>query len=203
MTLWHRLHREFARRRLRDASCAYLFAPPPANEWVSLDCETSSLNPRSAEIISIAAIRVHDHRIASASALRLKIRPQRPLAVDSIPIHLLREQDLADGLPLDEALEQLLRFVGSRPLLGYYLEFDLALLNRDLRGRLGVRLPNAAIDVSGLYYDRQVSAYRPEVDLSLSTILAELNLPDLPRHDPFNDALLAAMIFLKLRGNRA
>jgi DNA polymerase-3 subunit epsilon len=49
-----------------------------------------------------------------------------------------------------------------------------------------------------MYYNKKVSAYRPDVDLSLHTILAELELPELPRHDPMNDAITAAMIFLKL-----
>lgn len=199
MTLLRTLAHELDRRRLRDPAYAFLFDPPPQDEWISIDCETSSLDPVRAEILSIAAVPVSGRRILRSHALMLKIRPSRPISRDSIPIHLLREQDVADGLPLDTALDQLLRFIGSRRLIGYYLEFDLALLNRELKPRLGIRLPNESVEVSGIYYDRMVSAYRPEVDLSLNSILRELSLPDLPRHDPLNDAVLAAMIFLKLR----
>lgn len=198
MKAWARLKRWQARRKLRDPRYAFLFEPPPAAEWISLDCETSSLDPQTAEILSIAAVPVRGQRICTAEALRLTLKPQGRITPDSIPIHQLRQQDLADGLSLEQALPRLLEFIGSRPLLGYYLEFDLTVLNRQLKPRLGIGLPNPVIEVSGLYYDRKVTAYRPEVDLRLSSILRELELPDLPRHDPLNDAVLAAMIFLKL-----
>lgn len=199
MKLLRDLRRWHARRSLRDTAYATLFDLPPAGEWISIDCETSSLDPARAEILSIAAVPVRGNLIQRSQALYLKIRPQNPISPGSIPIHLLRPQDLENGLELDEAMKRLLDFIGPRPLIGYYLEFDLALLNRALRPKLGIPLPNEAIEVSGIYYDRTVTAYRPEVDLSLTSILRELDLPDLPRHDPVNDAVLAAMIFLKLR----
>ena len=200
MSLLKTWQRQWALKTLGDPSYRFLFEPPPAHEWISLDCETSSLDPKTAEILSIAAVPIRGNRICHADALHLTLRPEHAIAPDSIVIHQLRQQDLADGLHVDEALPRLLHFIGSRPILGYYLEFDLAILNRLLRPRLGIRLPNPAIEVSGLYYDRKVSAYRPEVDLRLSSILQDLDLPDLPRHDPVNDAVLAAMIFLKLGG---
>ncbi len=199
MSLFSQISRWQARRALRDASYAFLLASPPANEWISIDCETSNLDPQRAEILSIAAVPVKGNRIYRSEALRLTLKPEGDLAPGSIPIHQLRVQDLANGLSVDQALPQLLEFIGPRPLLGYYLEFDLAVLNRQIEPRLGIRLPNQAIEVSGLYYDRKVTAYRPEVDLRLSSILQDLELPDLPRHDPLNDAVLAAMIFLKLK----
>ncbi len=199
MKLLQTITRWYARKQLREPGRASLFDTPPPREWISIDCETSSLNPAEAEILSIAAVPVCGNIIQRSRALYLKIRPQNPISPGSIPIHLLRRQDLENGLELDQALSQLLDFIGARPLLGYYLEFDIALLNRALKPRLGIALPNELIEVSGLYYDRTVTAYRPEVDLTLTNILHHLDLPDLPRHDPVNDAILAAMIFLKLR----
>ncbi|WP_157315193.1 3'-5' exonuclease [Chitinibacter sp. GC72] len=189
------------RSRLLKAEFDFLLASEPAQEWVSIDCETSSLDPRNAEIISIAAVRISGRRIVLSNALSLLIKPSGVLDPKSIPIHGLRAQDVAQGLAMEDALSQLLHFIGSRPIIGYYLEFDLAVINRQLKPWLGMALPNRAIDVSGLYYDRMVSAYNPEVDLRLERILHTLDLPALARHDPLNDALMAAMIFLKLSKN--
>lgn len=185
-------------RQLRDPAFAFLCAPAPVNEWVCIDCETTSLNPKQAEILSIAAVMIRGNTILKSSSKQWLVKPSGRIDPKTIPIHGLRQQDVAHGLTLHEALAQLLHFIGSRPIVGYYLEFDLAVINRQLKPWLGIHLPNANIDVSGLYYDKKVSAYRPEVDLSLMTILQELELPVLPRHDPMNDALTAAMIFLKL-----
>jgi DNA polymerase-3 subunit epsilon len=131
----------------------------------------------------------------------LLIKPSGLLDPKSIPIHGLRAQDVAQGLSIEVALSQLLQFIGSRPIIGYYLEFDLAVINRQLKPWLGISLPNQAIDVSGLYYDRMVNAYNPQVDLRLETILRTLEIPQLARHDPLNDALMAAMIFQKISKN--
>ena len=185
-------------RQLRDPAFAFLFAPAPADEWISIDCETSSLNPKQAEILSIAAVIVRGNTIVKSTSRQWLVKPSGQIDPKTIPIHGLRQQDVTHGLTLHEALSELLQFMGSRAIVGYYLEFDLAVINRQLKPWLGIDLPNQAIDVSALYYDKKVSAYRPDVDLSLTTILKELGLPILPRHDPMNDALTAAMIFLKL-----
>jgi len=182
---------------LRDPQFAFLWDKPPAGEYVSLDCEMSCLDPKLAEIISIAAILIKDQRIFLSETWTVLVKPAGQIDPASIPVHGLRHQDVQGGIALSDALAQLLHFIGPRPIVGYYLEFDLAVINRSLK--LGVALPNAAIDISGLFYDRMVSAHRPDVDLSLSYILQTLDIPDLPRHNPVNDALLAAMVFLKLR----
>nr|WP_314899923.1 3'-5' exonuclease [uncultured Deefgea sp.] len=188
----------FGLRQLRDPAFAFLFTPAPANEWVSIDCETTSLNPKQAEILSIAAVIIRGNTIVKSTSRQWLVKPSGQIDPKTIPIHGLRQQDVTHGLTLHEALSELLQFMGSRPIVGYYLEFDLAVINRQLKPWLGIDLPNQNIDVSALYYDKKVSAYRPEVNLSLTTILEELALPILPRHDPMNDALTAAMIFVKL-----
>lgn len=190
------------RKQLRNPAWQWLLDPPPANEYVSLDCETTSLDRKHAELLSIAAVKISGQRIETSSHLRLLVRPQGEIDRQGIPIHQLRDQDVAQGLEPQAALEQLLRFIGNRPIIGYYLEFDLAILNRYLRPWLGIDLPNQTIEVSSLYYDRKVTAWQPEVDLSLPSICDDLQLPQLPRHDPFCDAVMAALIFLKLQQRR-
>ncbi|UXY17097.1 3'-5' exonuclease [Chitiniphilus purpureus] len=185
-------------RRLREPAYRSLFDPPPAGEYISLDCETSSLDPLKAELLAVAAIRIAGRRILASQRLELLVRPRGAIDRASIAVHAIRDADAAAGLPEREALARLLAFIGPRPLVGYYLEFDLAILDRYLKPWLGIGLPNRRIEVSSLYYDRKVSAYRPEVDLSLTAMLHDLALPALPRHDPYHDALLAALLFLKL-----
>jgi DNA polymerase III subunit epsilon len=199
--MFRALQHRWWRRRLRDPRFAFLFEPPPDDDVVSLDCETTGLDPASADILSIAAVRIRGTRILTSERLDLLVRHPRPIRHDGVLIHQLRPVDMALGLPLDEAIERALHFVGARPLLGYYLEFDVRMLNKYVRPRLGVPLPNRQIEVSALYYERKTKhlpgAY---VDLSFRAIRHELDLPELPAHDAFNDALLAAMMYLRLAG---
>ena len=108
--------------------------------------------------------------------------------------------DVANGLEPQVAIQQFLDFVGNRPLVGYYLEFDVAMLNRLVRPFLGIPLPQRQIEVSGMYYDyKYAQQVGSNVDLHFHTMMKHLNLPEREEHDAFNDALMAAMMFIKLR----
>jgi DNA polymerase III subunit epsilon len=142
----------------------------------------------------------------TSERLELLVRPERGVSGESVRIHRLRERDVAEGLPIDEALKQLMHFIGSRPLVGYYLEFDVAMLNRALFPMLGQGLPQPKIEVSGLYYDykfRQLPAHQhqsnPVIDLRFATMMNDLGLPLRDAHDALNDAVMAALAFVKLR----
>ena len=104
-----------------------------------------------------------------------------------------------------EILPALLRFIGGRRLVGYYLEFDAAMINRYTRAWLGVSLPNPRIEVSELYYALKYSDAPPgtQVDMSFAAILRDLGLPMLDQHDAYADALMTAMIYLQLRDLKA
>ncbi|MEW5823685.1 MAG: 3'-5' exonuclease [Pseudomonadota bacterium] len=197
------LRRRWYHRRLRDPAGEVLFQTPPPDEVVCLDCEASSLDPRKADILSIAALRIRNNRILTSEALRLTLRPRGEVNPDSIRIHGLRNIDLQTGIPPETAIRRVVDFIGARPLVGYYLEYDITLLNTLLRPWLGIPLPNPRIEVSGLYHDRKMTLI-PQgfIDLRFDSLLKDLKLPQLPKHDAYNDALMTAMIYLSLRGAR-
>jgi DNA polymerase-3 subunit epsilon len=122
-----------------------------------------------------------------------------------VRVHRLREQDVAQGVNIDDAMMQLMRFIGSRPLVGYYLEFDIAMINRVLFPILGMGLPQKKIEVSGLYYDYKYSQLPTHarqnqgIDLRFDSLMRDLDLPLWPAHDALNDAVMAALAFVKLR----
>ena len=198
------LYRRFNRRRLKDQNYAFLFEPPPVAEVVSLDCETDSLNPNKAQLLSLGAVRIQDNKILLSQKLELVVKPVTQIAAASIKVHGLRHCDVANGLLPAEAVLTLLDFIGSRPLVGYYLEFDIAIINKYLQPMLGITLPNAQLDVSGLYYQNKLKRFRPDlplphIDLRFDTIMRDLGLPIQGKHNAFNDALMTAMIYVKLK----
>ena len=201
---WRQLQRAWMLHHLADARYRFMWDAPPPDEWVALDCETTGLNTRSDEIIAISAVRIQGDRILTSQRLELLVRPERTVPADSIRVHRLRGQDVAGGLPAQEAVQQLLHFIGSRPLVGYYLEFDVAMLNRVLFPLLGVPLPQPQIEVSALYYDykfRQLDAHQKDrsIDLRFATLMRDLELPEREAHNALNDAVMAALAFIKLR----
>lgn len=200
----HKAYRAWMLHHLADPHFAFLYDTPPIGEWVTLDCETTGLNASRDQIISIGAVRIVGNRLLTSERLELLVRPERALNAESIRVHRLRESDVAQGMSPEQAMRQLLEFVGSRPLVGYFLEFDVAMLNREIWPLLGVRLPQPKIEVSAMYYDfknRQLPPHQRggTIDLRFATMMSQLDLPLRSAHDALNDAVMAGLAFIKLR----
>src|SRR5208337_3152397 len=166
---------------------------------------TTGLSRRNDDIVAVAAVRIRGNRILTSERFEATVRPKARLNPDAIKVHRLREQDVAGGLTMEEVLPGLLRFIGSRPLVGFYLEFDVAMLNKHVRRMLGIELPNEQIEVSGTYYERKYgdAPSGTQVDLRFVSILNDLGLPVLDQHDAYSDALMTAMMYVKLRDLKA
>ena len=196
------LRRAWWRRQLKDAAFAHLADPYDGDELVSIDCETTGLDVKRDQILSVGAIKVKGDAILTSQRLDFLVRPKEPVSERTILVHHIRPVDLAGAVPVDDAIRRVLAFVGARPLVGYYLEFDLAMLDKHVRPLIGVGLPNRQIEVSSLYYDWRARQVPPggNIDLRFETIRQRLDLPRRAAHDAFNDALLTAMMYLRLKG---
>ncbi len=199
------IRREWRLRHLSDPGYGYLFDSAPDGEWVSLACATSGHDLEQDRILSLSAVRVRGNRVLSSDRLELLLRPDGPVPTEALRRHRLREQDLAQGLLPAQAAGRLLQFVGSRPLLGYFLEFDVAMLDRIVKPLIGIGLPQPQLEVSSLYYDwclQQLPPYQPDgiqIDLRYATMLDALQLPQRDMPDPLDRAVLTALSFIKLR----
>lgn len=140
-----------------------------AEEVISLDLETTSLDPRRADILSIGAVLVRRGKLVMGERLELYVEPPPSLDAESIRIHKLRRADLEGQLQLEQALRQVLAFIGDRPLLGYYLSFDVAVLNRHLRQLLDRQLHNPSIEISSLYHRKAAGIFPTHTSTCAST----------------------------------
>ncbi len=198
------LYRGWMIYHLAEPRYAFLYDAPPDGEWVTLDCETTGLDVRRDKIISIGAVRIVGDRLLTSQRLELLVRPERMMKAENVRVHRLRHSDVAQGLKPEDAMHRLLDFVGSRPLVGYFLEFDVDMLNREIWPMLGVRLPQPKIEVSAMYYDFKNRQQPPHlrggnIDLRFATMMQDLGLPLRDAHDAVNDAVMTGLAFIKLR----
>lgn len=193
------LRRSYWHFRLKDSHYRPLFVAPDTKEYISLDCETTSLDPYRAELISIAAVKIVDNRIVTSHPFEVRLRAPQSLDSQSIRIHRLRHQDLANGLNEAEAIRRLLDFIGNRPLVGYHIRYDKKILDIACQRHLGFPLPNRLIEVSQIYHDKlEQQLPNAYFDLSLDTICRTLALPLQNKHDALQDAITAALIYVRL-----
>lgn len=193
------LRRASDRRRQANGEYGWLFTPYTGDEMVAIDCETTGLDTREAELVSLAAVRLKGDRVLTSQSLDLRLARPASLTGDSIRIHGLRGVDLEGGDSIEAALAQFLDFVGNRPLVGWYLEFDLAILNRYLRAHLGFELPNARVEVSRVYA-KAVRRRQPELipNLRFEAVAKALEVPVMGRHTALGDAVTTALMYTRV-----
>ena len=190
----------FNKRNLKDKKYLYLFDEPNNEEYVCFDCETTGLDPKKDDIISIGAVIIKNNTIVASKKFVKFIKPKTKLQVEAIKVHHIRECDLQDAEDINKVIKEFLEFIGNRTLVGYFLEFDIEMINKYLKPKLGINLPNKALEVSAIYHDYKIQRIpQANIDLRFNTIMNELKIPSLGKHDAYNDALMTSMIFIKLR----
>lgn len=185
--------------RLKGSQYQHLFHSLTKGEVVSLDCETTSLDPKQAELVTIAATKIIGNKIITSRPFYIRLKAPQSLNEHSVRIHKMRHQDLIDGYSEKEGLQHLLKFIGNRPLVGYHIRYDKAILDLAYKKHFGFPLPNPLIEVSHLYHER-LERLLPNAycDLSLDAICRHLDLPLQNRHDALQDAITAALIYIRL-----
>jgi DNA polymerase-3 subunit epsilon len=187
------------RKNLKDRSFEFLFEEDLSGEYVVFDTETTGLNPKEDEILSIGAVKIKDNKILTSQTFEVFLQTSKEIDSKSIKIHGIRPFDLRDAKITKEGIVEFLNFVGSRPLVGYYLEFDVSMINKYVKPLLGITLPNRMIEVSEIYFDKKISLIpQGNIDLRFDTILKSCSIPSMGVHNAVNDAIMTAMIYLKL-----
>jgi len=185
--------------KLKDKSFAYLFDTNENDERVVFDTETTGLNPKEDEILSIGAVKIKNNKILISQTFEIYLKNTRDINAQSIQIHGIRPCDLKNAKEPKEGIKEFLDFIKGATLVGYYLEFDVAMINKYIKPMLGITLPNKMVEVSEIYFDKTI-AFIPQgnIDLRFDTILKSCNIPDMGAHNAVNDAIMTAMIYLKL-----
>lgn len=197
------VQRWWLRRRHGDGAWRGLLQRPPPDEWVSIDLETTGLDPRRDHILSLAAVPVRNGRVVLSERFERRVRPDRAFDIASIRHHRITPEEAADGASITPVVAAFLQWLGSRALLGYNLRFDLAMLAPHVEGLTGFALPNPRADLAHAYATRARRA-RPDVppDLDFAHIAEALGVPVLGRHSALGDATTVALCWLALRGER-
>ena len=196
--------KEFAKKRalkkLKEREFAFLFENIE-DEYVVFDTETTGLNPKVDEILSIGAVKVKNNKILTSQTFEFYVKNEKNISAKSIEIHHIRPCDLENARSANEVMKDFLHFIGGRTLVGYYLEFDITMVNKYILPILGIKLPNKTIEISELYYDAQITTIpQGNIDLRFDTILKKCDIPNMGVHNAVNDAVMSAMVFLKLKG---
>lgn len=196
-----RLLRKTPAGPLRD----YLATPfPAANsdcnrvEFVALDLETTGLQPKHDEIVSIGLVRLSGSRIDLGTALHRLVQPTRSIPEHSAVIHQITDDAAATGgAPLSEVLAEVLPLLAGRVLIAHHARVELGFLGTACQRLYGGTFLIPTVDTQWLErrtLERRNQAFAPKA-LRLAELRRRYQLPRYRAHDALSDAVATAELF--------
>ncbi len=158
-----------------------------ARIYVSLDLETTGLDPEREAIIEVGTVKFRgDEVLESWSSL---VRPDRPIPYKIKRLTGIQQEEADEAPSIFTAMGRVASFIKDYPLVGHNIGFDLSFLRR-----LGLLLPNPAIDTFELASILVPHAPR----YSLAKLAEELGVPYSGGHRALPDAETTRRLFLAL-----
>lgn len=163
-------------------------------EYVALDFETTSGDPRRAAPLSVGWVVVSRGRVRMSDAAYHLIDHDGQVPVASLQIHRLLPAELAGGLPADDLAARLRVALDGRVAVAHGSWIERALLKRMDVPRHGL------IDTLALVRRLDEREGRRFESSSLSAVARRYGIPPLRAHHAFGDALTTALLLLALAG---
>jgi len=154
---------------------------------VSLDLETTGLDPSRDAIMEIGAVRFQGDRVEDE--FKTLVNPGRPVPPFVTQLTGINDAMLAGAPRLSQVLGDLQAFVGDLPVLGHNVGFDLGFLQA--KGLFAHNLPLDTYDLASVLLP---SAAR----YGLGSLAGQLGVPVGTTHRALDDARTTRLVMLRL-----
>ncbi|WP_372755304.1 exonuclease domain-containing protein [Mariniflexile sp.] len=170
----------------------------PATRFIAFDTETTGFDKKEDRILSIGAVSFTGKTINVNDSLELYLK-QDIFKAETVKIHGLMKSESKEKISELDAIKAFLAYIKNDVLIAHHANFDKNMVNEMLlRHGLG-KLKNKFIDTGVLYKKSIHVIYRDKDKIySLDELAKELNVPIVDRHTATGDALITALIFLKV-----
>ena len=164
--------------------------------FITIDIETTGLDPEKDEILEIAAIKYIENNEAEVFSRAVKV--QKPLTKEISELTGITDDFLLkNGMDIETALKDFWNFVGRAKLVGYNVSFDMSFLrNASIEHKIKMQA-NKCIDILQLAR-RKVKGTK---NYKMSTVASELGIEMAQKHRAESDCRLAFEIYRKLNEN--
>ena len=193
---------------LREYYAAPFTAPASesvATAYLALDIETTGLDPRRDELLSIGFAPIDRHGLRLRGAQHYLVRPERRIPEASAVVHGILDDRARQGLPLSDALPPLLRALTGRVLVAHAARIEHDFLDSACRRLYGCHFVAPLVDT--LELERRVVARTGGAvaagSLRLDAVRARYGLPRYRAHDALSDAIGAGELLLAQVAHRA
>lgn len=167
---------------------------------VALDLETTGLDPKKDEIVSMGLVEMQYEAIRLNSTWHHLIRLDRDLPQESVVIHNITDDQMRSGRPLEEVLPELLNRLRGKVMLVHYKPVEQNFISAACEQLYGAPFLIQTIDTLELglrVFELRNHTIQP-TDLRLFNLRPRYNLPLYRAHNAMIDALATAELFLAL-----
>lgn len=166
--------------------------------FVAFDTETTGFDKKNDRILSIGAVSIKNNMIQVNKSLELYIE-QDVFKKESVKIHGLMRNGSLEKVSEFQAIESFLSYIQNDIIIAHHAGFDYSMINQMLQRHGLGKLQNKVIDTGVLFNKSKHIIYREqEKQYSLDDLCKELNVPKVDRHTASGDALITAIVFLKI-----
>ncbi|MCR5255956.1 MAG: 3'-5' exonuclease [Acetatifactor sp.] len=160
------------------------------DSYVSIDLETTGLNPKRDKITEIGAVKVINGVVTERfSSL---INPGRPQPEYVANMTGIKDAELMDAPYIEEVFPKLIEFLEDLPLLGHSIIFDYSFLKKEAVNEK-IKFEKRGIDTLKI-----ARKYLPELEHRSLGFLCELYGIPLNAHRAMEDAYATHLLYLKL-----
>ncbi|MTB51067.1 PolC-type DNA polymerase III [Lewinella sp. W8] len=168
---------------------------------VVLDAETTGLNPRKDQLLSLGALRLRGHTIRLKECFEAylptpeELRDSTAVSVHGIVPNSLRYR----YTDLTSLMEEFLAYLGEAVIVGHHIGFDVEMINRALAGLGAGPLKNRVLDTALLAQKIHPPGYwTPQGEYALDKLARRYKISLSDRHTALGDSYITAILLLKL-----
>ncbi|MDO5031477.1 exonuclease domain-containing protein [Corynebacterium sp.] len=165
---------------------------------LAVDMETTALDPKKGQIVSLGWVPVNGQVIDLSGAGYAVVRGAQ--VTGDAHLHLLTQEVVDAGVALEEAISQLRGALEGRALLVHFAGLEVGFLRAAAR-RLGWARPRlSVVDTFALErrHMERMGTYPRGEDLRLPRVRERYGLPRYRNHNALSDALACAELYLAL-----
>jgi DNA polymerase-3 subunit epsilon len=173
-------------------------------EYVAVDLETTGLDARRDQILSIGWVQLTGSRINLATARHRLVRVEGDIPAATAVIHQITDDLAATGKDLGATLPEFLHDLCGRVMIAHHARIEQTFLAAACKRLWGQGLLVRTVDTQAIArrtFERRQIAFKGS-DLRLHALGERYNLPRYGAHNALSDALAAAELFLAQTANR-
>jgi DNA polymerase-3 subunit epsilon len=164
----------------------------------ALDFEATGLDVRVDHVLSFGLVPIDGGRVRLEESLYRIVKPPIELPPESIVVHGIRPDDVADAPELGDVGDELVEALAGRALVAHAAWIELSFLNRFFaKNRRRWKAAIDVLDLASRLAPLEGASARPSSQ-RLVDLAARYDVPPALTHHAFGDALTTAQLFLVL-----